>query len=243
MTRDEQQADVLAAGAQFADDLDERGFFALPRGGTEEHDHARVGAEAEVGAETRAFFGGHRRVARDVELDVARDRRVEAEHPEAARVFFAARGDLPEVSENVMGKFPEALVTREGFVGDAPVDEIGGHAAGARLGEMLRPEFAFDQDDHVGSDAAPGEGAAGPEVGREDTDGLGHVGVSFLSQTVARARGGGQDDLRLPGGLQLAEEGADGLDFAHGDRLEPETAFSRGLRALGGEEAEPLAET
>jgi hypothetical protein len=148
-----------------------------------------------------------------------------------------------EVTEDVAGKFPEASVTREGFVGDASVDEIGRHAAGAGLGEVLRPELAFDQDDDVRADAAPGEGAAGPEVGREDADRVGHVGVSFLRQPEARARGGGQDDLRLARGLQLAEQGADGLDFPDGDGLEPETAFSGGLRAGGGEEAEPLAET
>ena len=100
-----------------------------------------------------------------------------------------------------MRKFPEALVARDGFVGDTTVDEIGGHPPGARLSEMLRPKFAFDEDDHVRPNPAPGERAAGPEVGREDADGLGHVGVSFLGQTVACARGGGQDDLRLAGGL------------------------------------------
>ena len=44
-----------------------------------------------------------------------------------------------------MGKFPEALVTREGFVGDATVDEIGGNAPGARLSEMLEGAIQLDR--------------------------------------------------------------------------------------------------
>ena len=52
---------------------------------------------------------------------------------------------------------------------------------GAGLGEMLGPEFAFDEDDGVRTDTAPGKGAAGPEVGREDADAVGDVGVAILA--------------------------------------------------------------
>ena len=102
---------------------------------------------------------------------------------------------------------------------------------GAGLGEVLRPEFAFDKDDSVRTDAAPGQGAAGPEVGREDADAVGDVGVAILGQPVARAGGGRQDDFSLTSGLELAEEGADGLHFTHRDRLDPITELSGGLGA------------
>ena len=118
----------------------------------------------------------------------------------------------------------------EGLVGDASVDQGGGDAAGAGLGEMFGPELAFDEDDGVRTDATPGEGAAGPEVGREDADTVGDIGVAILSQPEARAGGGRQDDFGLTGGLELAEQGADGLHFTHRDRLDPVTALSRGLR-------------
>jgi len=231
VARDEQQAHVVAGGPEFADDADQQRLFAFPGGGAEQHQRAWVGAEAEVGAQTRAFVGGHRRIAGDVELDVARERGVEAEFAEAAHIFFAAGGDLLEMTEHVGREFPEAPVAGEGLVGDAPVDQKGWDAAGAGLGEVFGPELAFDKDDGVRADAAPGEPAARPKVGREDADAVGDVGVAIPGESVACAGRGRQDDLGSPRGLELTEEGADGFDFAHRDRLNPVTALSGGLRA------------
>jgi len=239
---DEQQADVASGRAQLADDAEQQGFLARPGRRPEQHDRAGVGAETQVGAEARAFVGGHRRVRGDVELDVAGERRREAEFAEAADVALAAGGDLLEVSEHVAGEFQEALMAGEGFIGEASVDEEGGNAAGARLGEVFRPELAFDEDDGVGLDPAPGERAAGPEVGREEADAVGHFGVTVPRHPVAGAGRRGQDDLGRPGGLELTKQRADGLDFAHRDRLNPKTTFPGRLPAEFWEEPEPLAE-
>lgn len=46
--------------------------------------------------------------------------------------------------------------------------------------------------------------------------------MPFFGESEARAGRGRQDDLRLAGGVQSTEQGADGLDFTHRDRLDPE---------------------
>ena len=135
------------------------------------------------------------------------------------------------MTENVSGEPREAPVATEGLVRDTAVNQKGWDAAGAGLGEMLGPELAFDEDDGVGADTAPRERAAWPEVGREDADAVGDIGVAILGKSVGCAGRGRQDDLGGSRGLELAEEGANRLDFTHRYRLNPVTVLSGGLGA------------
>ena len=233
MSRDEKQPGIHPALPEFSEDAEQPRFFTGPGRGTKEDEGggAGRGLEAQLPEQGGPLCGAEDGAHVDVEFDAAGpDESVDrqSEGAQSLRVEIACRVDGFEFREEAAGQPANAPVAPEAFVGDAGVDEEGRDAPGARPVEMLRPQFAIHQADHVRADSFPSECVETPEIEGKQADGVDPIPVTFTGFAVAGAGRGGENKLESTARIKRFKKRADSGDFADADCLDPDAAFTRG---------------
>ena len=171
-----------------------------------------------------------------VELEIAGDRDRRAEPGQPLRVGLALGEAQGEARQEGRRGLRHLLPAPRRALGEPGVDEHDRHAAPVELGEHVRPDLGFGEQDQVGPPMV--EEAAHPP-GHVDRQELVHrARRKAPAEKLGRGAGpGGQEQVQPPPGQALAE-GKEGEGLADARPVQP---HERPFGARRGGDAAPLA--